>query len=222
MRCQLAHKAAFAGPHIQHTAVFVKEVGRQNLLHHKALRCRHELRIARELVDFRRRHDGGCFFVRIRPILGHAATPGVLQELQGVLHVLVEQMVVLNHLRNALVLRQGHAQGAQAKATLAAVLQQAQRHRRQQQTLQDRRGQASASGQCVQVRGRLVQGAKQVQAHTAQHHLAVHKTGHQIKQLARAATRQPSRQWIAQRPSIKPGVGIPALKLGLPCVLQRG
>ena len=65
----------------------------------------------------------------IRPVFGHATLPGIGQKLQGVLHVLVEQMVVLDHLRNTRVLRHRYAQGTQTKAALAAVFQQSQHHR---------------------------------------------------------------------------------------------
>ena len=158
----------------------------------------------------------------IRPILGHTTAPGVVQKLQRVLHVLVEQVVVLDHLGNALVLRQRHTQWTQAKTTLAAVLQQPQRYGRQQKALQNCRGQAGAACQIVQMGRGLVKGSKQIKPHTTEQHLAVHKTGHQIEQLAGTATRQPACEGIAKRPTVQTGMGIPTLQSGLPSVLERG
>jgi hypothetical protein len=130
-------------------------------------------------------------------------------------------MVVLDHLGDALVLCQWHAQRAQAKTALATVLQQAQRHGRQQQTLQHCRGQARASRQIVQAGRGVVQGTKQVQPHATQQHLAVHKTGHQVEQLAGAAAREPACEGVAQRPLVQPRVCVPALQTRLPGVLER-
>ena len=74
----------------------------------------------------------------IWPVLSHATLPGILQKTERVLHIAIQQMVVLNHGANALVHRQRNTQRPQAETRVAAALQQAQGNGRQEQALQDR------------------------------------------------------------------------------------
>ena len=150
--------------------------------------------------------------MRIRPILGHAALPSVLQETQGVLHVAIEQVVVFNHGANTGVDRQGHAQRPQSKTGLASELQQTQRHRRQQQALQQGFGNANAKRDLFEISRCLLQHFEQIQADTAQQNLRIHKARHQVKQLLCATPRDPTRQGVAQGPLVKLGAGIQAFK----------
>ena len=74
----------------------------------------------------------------------------------------------------------------------------------------------------VNVNGRSEQRTEQVQPHTAEQHLAVHKTGHQIKQLAGAAAREPACERVAQRPAVQARVRVPALQTRLPGIPKSG
>ena len=150
--------------------------------------------------------------MRIRPVLSHATLPGILQKPDGVLHVAIQQMVVLNHGPNALVHRQRNTQRPQPETRLATALQQAQRNGRQEQALQDRLRHFHTLCNLLQICRCLMQLLEQVQAQTAQHDLGVDKTGHQVKKFLRTPPHDPARQGVLQGPLVQGRAGVQPLQ----------
>ena len=188
---QFTGETTHAAAHVQRRAVPVKRIGRQNFLDDKGLRRRHQLGVAG--VGLGASVVGGLLGVAgIGPVVAHRTLPRSLQDGHRVVHVLVEQLVVLDHGLDARVADHRCPQGSQAITLLAALLEQAQRHSRLHQALQASSRHPCESGQFLQGFGGLLDVREQVQPNTAQQHLGMDKARHQVEHLACSVLGEPT------------------------------
>ena len=220
---QAAHKTAFAPAHVEHLLVGVKVVCGQHLVNHKRLGSRHQLGVARHFVVLPRAGAILVGVLRVRPVSGHFALRHlVAQQGHGVVHVVVERRVVLDHGAQTGVPGHRRAQGPQAVAIGATPLEQPQGHRRLQQALQGMGRDLAHQRQLLQAARGLGHFFQNLKAHASQQDLRIDKTSHQVKHLARAALGDPACEGVGHAPAVHGAGGEPSIPPAVDGVAPSG